>query len=104
LLWVIVGSTITLLGMALGALVLIKQGAINERLGMAFVILTFVSLVVTEAILLWRFLHLKRGAEEMHAVPKVAGLSTDEPTPVTARALQEPSSLYRVSPSRPHAP
>lgn len=90
LLWVIVGTTITLLGMALGALVLIKQGAINERLGMAFVILTFVSLVVTEAVLLWRFLHLKRGAEEMQAVPKVADLSADEPTPVTTRALQEP--------------
>lgn len=37
LLWVIVGTTITLLGMALGALVLIKNGAINERLGIAFV-------------------------------------------------------------------
>ena len=46
LLWVIVGTTITLLGMALGALVLMNNGAINERLGMAFVILTFVALVV----------------------------------------------------------
>ena len=90
LLWVIVGTTITLLGMALGALVLIKNGAINERLGMAFVILTFVSLVVTEAVLMWRLLHLKRGAEEMQANPKVDDLSADEPTPVTARALQEP--------------
>ena len=90
LLWVIVGTTITLLGMALGALVLIKNGAINEHLGMAFVILTFVSLVVTEAVLMWRLLHLKRGAEEMQAIPKVDDLSADEPTPVTARALQEP--------------
>ena len=90
LLWVIVGTTITLLGMALGALVLIKHGAINERLGRAFVILTFVSLVVTEAVLIWRLLHLNRGAKEIQAVPKVADLSADEPTPVTARALQEP--------------
>ncbi len=90
LLWVIVGTTITLLGMALGALVLIKHGAINERLGMAFVILTFVSLVVTEAVLMWRLLHLNRGAKEIQAVPKVADLSADEPTPVTARALQQP--------------
>jgi len=79
LLWVIVGTTITLLGMALGALVLIKNGAINERLGMAFVILTFVSLVVTEAVLMWRLLHLNRGAKEIQAVPKVADLSADEP-------------------------
>lgn len=33
LMWVIVGTTITLLGMALGALVLMKNGAIDERLG-----------------------------------------------------------------------
>ena len=90
LLWVIVGTTITLLGMALGALVLIKQGAINERLGMAFVILTFVSLVVTEAVLVWRLLHLNRGAKEIQAFSNVADLSADEPNPVTARALQEP--------------
>ena len=90
LLWVIVGTTITLLGMALGALVLIKHGAINERLGMAFVILTFISLVVAEAVLVWRLLHLKRGAEDIPAVPQPSDVSTDEPNLVTARALQEP--------------
>jgi len=90
LLWVIVGTTITLLGMALGALVLMKNGAINERLGMAFVILTFISLVVTEGVLGWRLLHLNRGAEEKRGVPKLSGISTEEPSPVTARALQEP--------------
>jgi hypothetical protein len=90
LLWVIVGTTITFLGMALGALVLIKDGAINERLGMAFVILTFVSLVVTEGVLVWRLLHLNRGAEEKRAVSELDDLSTNEPNRVTARALQEP--------------
>ena len=90
LLWVIVGTTITLLGMALGALVLIKHGAINERIGMAFVILTFISLVVTEGVLLWRLLHLNRSAEETLAVPQENALSTEESNPVTARALQEP--------------
>src|SRR2546421_9815250 len=53
LLWVIVGTTITLLGMALGALVLMNNGTINERLGMAFVILTFVALVGSDGILVW---------------------------------------------------
>jgi len=90
LLWVIVGTTITLLGMALGALVLIKHGAINERLGMAFVILTFISLVVAEAVLVWRLLHLNRAAKETGVVPQISDLSNEEPNPVTARALHEP--------------
>jgi hypothetical protein len=90
LLWVIVGTTITLLGMALGALVLMNNGAINERLGMAFVILTFVALVVSDGVLVWRLLHLKRGAEETGAVPQLSDLSTNELDPLTARALNEP--------------
>ena len=90
LLWVIVGTTITLLGMALGALVLIKNGAINERLGIAFVILTFVSLVVLEVILVWRLLNLNRGAKEIRAVPQLNDLSIEELNPLTAGALQEP--------------
>ena len=90
LLWVIVGTTITLLGMALGALVLMKNGAINERLGMAFVILTFVALVVSDGVLVWRLLRLNRGAEEIRTVPPLNDLSTAEPDPLTARALHEP--------------
>ena len=95
LLWVIVGTTITLLGMALGSLVLIKHGAINERLGMAFVILTFISLVITEGVLLWRLLRLNRVAEATHTVSQLKDLSTGEPNPLTARALRE--SLEPVS-------
>jgi len=89
LLLVIVGTTITLLGMALGALVLIKNGAINERLGTAFVILTFVSLVVAEAVLGWRLLRLNRGAEEIRNVPQLSDVIAGEPDPLTTRALQE---------------
>jgi hypothetical protein len=90
LLWVIVGTTITFLGMALGALVLIKNGAINERLGMAFVILTFVSLLVTEGVLVWRLLHLNRGSEEIRSVPQLSDVIAGEPDPLSTRALQEP--------------
>ena len=90
LLWVIVGTAITLLGMALGALVLMKNGAIDERLGMAFVILTFVALVVSEGVLVWRLIHLNRGAEEIRTVPQLNDLSTEELDPLTARALDEP--------------
>src|SRR5258708_37496021 len=82
LLWVIVGTAITLLGMALGALVLMKNGAINERLGMAFVILTFVTLVVSEGVLVWRLLPLQRGAAGKRTVPQLHELSTDGLTPL----------------------
>lgn len=89
LLWVVVGTTITLLGMALGALVLMNNSAINERLGMAFVILTFVALVVSDGVLVWRLLHLNRGTKEIRAVSHLNDLS-ENPNPLTARALHEP--------------
>ena len=90
LLWVIVGTTITLLGMALGALVLMNNGQINERLGTAFVILTFVTLVVSEGVLVWRLLKLNRGAEEISTAPQLNDLSIKEPDPLATRALNEP--------------
>lgn len=90
LLWVIVGTTITLLGMGLGALVLMNKGEINERLGTAFVILTFVALVVVEGGLVWRLLQLNRSSEKIHRVPQPNEVSTAELNPSTARALHEP--------------
>ena len=90
LLWVIVGTTITLLGMGLGALVLINKGEINERLGTAFVILTFVTMVVLEGVLVWRLLHLSRDTEKIRAASQPNDLSTNELNPLTARALHEP--------------
>ena len=90
LLWVIIGTTITLLGLALGALVLMNNGTINDRLGIAFVILTFVALVVSDGVLVWRLLHLNRRAEEIRAVPHLNDLSTEELNPLNARALHEP--------------
>jgi len=90
LLWVIIGTTITLLGMALGALVLIKDGKIDERLGIAFVIMTFFALVVSEGVLVWRFLQLNRSAKGMSAVPQLGDRSSQEPDLKTVRELQEP--------------
>jgi len=89
LLWVIVGTTITLLGMALGALVLMGNGVINERLGTAFVILTFVTLLVSEGVLVWRLLHLNRGAEGIHTVSQLNEPSGEELGPSTAHVLPE---------------
>jgi len=87
--WVIIGTTITLLGMALGALVLIKNGAINERLGTAFVILTFISLVVAEGVLVWRFFQLSRSAKETRTVPQLSDVIAGQSDPLITRALQE---------------
>src|SRR5678815_1505667 len=89
LLWVIVGTTITLLGMALGALVLMSNGQINERLGMAFVILTFVAMLVSDGVLVWRLLNLHRGAKEIDGANALNELSTESSTPSTVRALDE---------------
>jgi hypothetical protein len=90
LLWVIVGTIITLLGMALGALVLMNNGQINERLGTAFVILTFAALLMTEGVLVWRLLKLNSGAKETRTAPQPNELGAKGPDPLTTRALQEP--------------
>jgi hypothetical protein len=87
LLWAIVGTTITLLGMALGALVLMGNGVINERLGTAFVIVTFVTLLVSEGVLGWRFLHLNR--DKIRTASQLNEPRAEEPGPSTARALPE---------------
>jgi hypothetical protein len=52
--------------------------------------LSFVALVVVEGGLLWRLLHLNRGAEKKRAVSPANDFSTNELNPGTARALQEP--------------
>jgi hypothetical protein len=90
LLWVIVGTTITLLGMALGALVLMNNQQIDERLGTAFVILTFVALVVSDAVLVWRLFNLRRRAQPKNILTQLQEPGTDEPGPMTTRALNEP--------------
>ena len=92
LVWVNVGTTITLLGMALGALVLIKNGSIDEKLGSTFVILSFVAFFVLEAIMLWRLLSVNRNkrSEATPAQLQSKDLSTVELAEEPARALQEP--------------
>lgn len=91
LVWVIVGTTITLLGMALGALVLIKHGNIPEGLGTVFVILSFVALGLVEAVLLWRLFRPNRAARETWVAAQSENLSTNELEPASDRALKEPA-------------
>ena len=87
LVWVIVGTTITLLGMALGALVLMKDGTIDARLGSVFVLMSFVALVVVEAVLVWQLLRLNSG----RALGQSKDLSTEELGPAQTRALPNPA-------------
>lgn len=63
LVWSIVGTTITLLGMSLGALVLIKNGSIDEKLGNIFVLLSFAAFILVEGLLLWRLMNLSKAAK-----------------------------------------
>jgi len=66
LVWVIIGTTITLLGMALGGMVLIKNGSIPEGLGSAFVVLSFAFLVLVESVLLWRLLRVNKARQSRY--------------------------------------
>ena len=89
LVWVIVGTTITLLGMSLGALVVMTDGGIDARLGSAFVILSFVAWLVVETVLIWRLTSLKKIGEKLDSLPQPANLSTNSLDSPPARALHE---------------
>ena len=62
--WSIVGTTTTILGMSLGALVLMQQGDIDPVLGKLFVIMSFLALILVEGVLIWRFMDLRKRAAE----------------------------------------
>ena len=68
LMWVVVGTTITILGMALGALVLINEGKIDAELGRVFVILSFVMLLMVEGILVWRLLQVNKRNQQQRGL------------------------------------
>jgi len=90
LIWLIVGTTIVILGMCLGSLVLMADKAIDFKLGTAFVILSFAALVLVEAVLVWRVLRLSKGAKDTGGL--IRGKDTDavEQDAVRAHALREP--------------
>jgi hypothetical protein len=88
--WVIVGTTITILGMGLGALVLMKQGQIDAGLGSVFVMACFAALLVVDGVLVWRLLRLNKAKKEMHALVQAEAPDVEEPRPAQTRALREP--------------
>jgi hypothetical protein len=88
--WVIVGTTITILGMCLGALVLMNERKIDFALGTVFVLMSFVALVLVEGVLIWRLLRLNKGAEEARGLARPNGPEAVELGAARARALHEP--------------
>ena len=88
--WVIVGTTITILGMCLGALVLMSDKAIDFRLGTVFVILSFVALVLVEAVLVWRLVHLNKGAKDGRGLIQPGDSDAEAPETARMHALSEP--------------
>lgn len=94
--WVIAGTTITLLGMALGSLVLIKQGAIDATLGSVVVIMSLIGFVLVESVLLWRLLREARKPYEATTLPS-SNLDTRELRPAEMGELPEPARPLGVT-------
>jgi hypothetical protein len=90
LIWGIAVTTITLLGMGLGALVLIKDGKIDAGLGNIFVILSFVALLVVDGVLLGHLMSLKKTGKT-HSLPHQKDPDTNRLESPPARALHEPA-------------
>ena len=89
LVWVIVGTTITILGMGLGALVLMRDRRIDFALGTIFVILSFAAFLLVEGVLVWRLLQLSKGSKKARASVQSTS-SPDEFANIRTNALQEP--------------
>ena len=100
MLMAVVAATIIILGMILGALVLMKNGAIAEHLGSAFVVVSFLSMLVIDGLIVSRVISPARRADKrgLAAQPKelntARGLELGPPAPTvteqTTRSL-EPS-------------
>ena len=96
--WVIAGTTITLLGMALGSLVLIKDGAIDATLGRIVVIMSLVGFVLVEGVLLWRLLRETRKKSTAASLP-ASDLRTQELRSAAGNELAEPEPLSVAEPT-----
>ena len=88
--WVIVGMTITLLGMALGAMVLIKDGTIDADLGRMFVFVSLMSFVIIDGVLIWRLVHLHKLGKEQRGTEPAKNSDPAELNKAQTRALRDP--------------
>lgn len=90
LIWAIVVTTIIVLGMGLGALVLMRDGGIDQGLGRIFVILCFVTLPIIEGLLVWQLLSSNRRVKRLSGQVQEQTSSPDQLSASTARSLAEP--------------
>lgn len=82
-----VSTAIPILGLILGALVLMKKGHIAEDLGKVFVLLSVLTLVVLESIFAGQLRRLNKGIQEAGGTAQPKELKTEE---LRARALAAP--------------
>lgn len=88
--WVMVGMTVLLLGMALGAMVLIKDGTIPADLGRVFVILSFVAFGLVESVLVWRLLYLHKLSKDQRGFHPAKTADQAELNEARPRVLRDP--------------
>jgi len=91
LIWAIIATTIIVLGMGLGALVLMRDDSIDQGLGRIFVILCFLTLPIIEGLLVWQLLSSNRRVKRLSAYVQEHTSSPDELSATTARSLSEPA-------------
>jgi len=89
LVWVIVGTTITILGMCLGALVLMQDKRIDFALGTIFVILSFTAFLLVEGALVWRLMKLTKRSKEKRGFARPRDTEPAELGAVPTNALPE---------------
>ena len=86
-----VSTAIPILGIILGALVLMKKGHIAEELGIAFVLLSALTLLVLESIFVGQLRRLNKGVKpEAGGDAQPKALKTDELGAGSVRALAAP--------------
>lgn len=90
LIWAIVATTIIVLGMGLGALVLMSDGRIDEGLGRIFVILCFLTLPIIEAVLIWQLVSSNRRVKRLSDQVQEHASQPNQLGATTARALSDP--------------
>lgn len=85
-----VATAIPILGLILGALVLMKKGHIAEGLGTVFVFLCALTMLVLEGIFVGQLRRLNKGIEETGVTAQPKDFKTDELGAGSVRALAAP--------------
>jgi hypothetical protein len=85
-----VSTAIPILGLILGALVLMKKGHIAEELGVVFVLLSALTLLVLEGIFVGQLRRLNKGVQEVGGTAQPKDFQTEELGAHSVRTLVAP--------------